>query len=155
VELKDITLTGEAPDAAVVETFKLAGDDRPDREEKDDERAVAVTPMSDTPKREAATAEESAGTPPSGKAARSASTTRSSTSGRTTPAATAAPKAGAQAAKPEAARCAFCDSQLPQQRPARFCPYCGADQTTRPCPSCGEPVEPGWAFCITCGATAQ
>jgi hypothetical protein len=55
----------------------------------------------------------------------------------------------------ETARCAYCDSALPAQRPARFCPYCGADQTTRPCPACGEVIEPGWVFCAACGATAQ
>ena len=49
-------------------------------------------------------------------------------------------------------RCAYCDSALPTHRAVRFCPYCGADQTTRPCDSCGESLEPGWTFCIACGA---
>ena len=61
----------------------------------------------------------------------------------------------ADAARAESARCAYCDSTLPAQRPARFCPYCGADQTTRPCTACGEVIEPGWVFCIACGASAQ
>lgn len=53
-----------------------------------------------------------------------------------------------------AARCAFCDSALPPGRQARYCPYCGADQRQRPCGSCGEAIEPGWAFCIACGHPA-
>lgn len=52
------------------------------------------------------------------------------------------------------ARCAFCDSALPRGRQARYCPYCGADQRLRPCGSCGEAIEPGWAFCIACGHPA-
>ncbi|MEX0907325.1 MAG: zinc ribbon domain-containing protein [Gemmatimonadota bacterium] len=51
----------------------------------------------------------------------------------------------------EADHCTYCDSPLPTQRPVRFCPYCGGDQTTRPCGECGEPLEPGWMFCIACG----
>lgn len=51
------------------------------------------------------------------------------------------------------ASCAYCDSALPQHRPVRFCPYCGADQTTQPCADCGEPVEPGWLYCAACGVT--
>lgn len=49
-------------------------------------------------------------------------------------------------------RCAYCDSALPTHRSVRFCPYCGADQTTRPCNSCGESLEPGWTFCVACGS---
>lgn len=52
-----------------------------------------------------------------------------------------------------AASCVYCDSALPQHRPVRFCPYCGADQTTQPCADCGEPVEPGWLYCAACGVT--
>jgi hypothetical protein len=47
--------------------------------------------------------------------------------------------------------CVQCDSELPAQRSLRFCPFCGADQTQRPCGSCGEPLAPDWAFCIACG----
>jgi len=47
--------------------------------------------------------------------------------------------------------CAFCDSGLPSGRVVLFCPFCGADQSTRPCPSCAEPLEAGWQFCISCG----
>jgi hypothetical protein len=52
-------------------------------------------------------------------------------------------------------RCAFCDSTLPQSRAARFCPFCGADQSMHPCAECGEVVEPGWVYCIACGASAR
>jgi hypothetical protein len=51
--------------------------------------------------------------------------------------------------------CVFCESRLPAHRAPRYCPYCGADQTTRPCRSCGEPLEPGWAFCVACGTADQ
>jgi hypothetical protein len=47
--------------------------------------------------------------------------------------------------------CVFCESVLPVHRAPRYCPHCGADQTTRPCRSCGEPLEPGWTFCVACG----
>lgn len=74
------------------------------------------------------------------------------------PAAPAATPVRREADAPAAAqqgRCAFCDSALPKGRSARFCPYCGADQMQRPCVSCGEAVEAGWAFCIACGAPAD
>jgi hypothetical protein len=48
--------------------------------------------------------------------------------------------------------CAFCDSALPSGRSVKYCPYCGMDQTLRPCGSCAEPLEPDWRFCIACGA---
>jgi hypothetical protein len=51
----------------------------------------------------------------------------------------------------DARTCVQCDSPLPTHRSPRFCPFCGADQTQRPCGSCGEPLDPDWAFCITCG----
>ena len=47
---------------------------------------------------------------------------------------------------------AFCDSALPSGRSIKYCPYCGMDQTLRPCGSCAEPLEPDWRFCIACGA---
>lgn len=48
--------------------------------------------------------------------------------------------------------CAFCDSKLPEGRLVRFCPYCGTDQSLRPCIACAEPLENGWRFCIACGS---
>jgi hypothetical protein len=57
------------------------------------------------------------------------------------------PRAGAA----PRSECVFCESVLPVHRAPRYCPHCGADQTTRPCRSCGEPLEPGWTFCVACG----
>ncbi|MGD8277481.1 MAG: hypothetical protein PVH00_05615 [Gemmatimonadota bacterium] len=48
--------------------------------------------------------------------------------------------------------CAFCASDLPVGRSVRFCPFCGQDQSLRPCATCAEPLEPEWTFCIACGA---
>jgi hypothetical protein len=48
-------------------------------------------------------------------------------------------------------KCGHCRNTLPSGRSLRFCPFCGADQSMRPCASCGEAVERGWAFCISCG----
>lgn len=53
-----------------------------------------------------------------------------------------------------AVTCAFCGSGLPAHRQVRFCPFCGADQTTVPCVACGEPIESGWKFCVACGSAA-
>jgi predicted amidophosphoribosyltransferase len=56
-------------------------------------------------------------------------------------------------AEPVAAgSCAFCRSALPGGRVVRFCPQCGADQSMHPCPSCREPLDPSWKFCIGCGS---
>jgi hypothetical protein len=62
---------------------------------------------------------------------------------------TAPARARAEAAP--RSECVFCESVLPVHRAPRYCPHCGADQTTRPCRSCGEPLEPGWTFCVACG----
>jgi hypothetical protein len=59
------------------------------------------------------------------------------------------------AAEEREGRCAFCDSALPDRRMLRFCPYCGADQSQRPCGSCGEPLEADWHFCVACGSAAD
>lgn len=52
---------------------------------------------------------------------------------------------------PEHATCSFCASALPPMRNLRFCPFCGGDQSVRPCSGCGEALEPDWAFCVACG----
>ena len=48
--------------------------------------------------------------------------------------------------------CPFCDSTLPEGRLVRFCPFCGTNQSLRPCVACAEPLENGWKFCIACGS---
>jgi hypothetical protein len=53
-----------------------------------------------------------------------------------------------------AASCAFCGSGLPARRHVKFCPFCGADQSTLPCVACGEPIDAGWKFCVACGSAA-
>lgn len=58
-------------------------------------------------------------------------------------------------AEVDAVHCVFCDSLLPAFRTVRFCPFCGADQSQRPCPACGEPLQPDWAYCIACGEPAN
>lgn len=50
--------------------------------------------------------------------------------------------------------CAFCGTDLPSGRRARFCPHCGGDQRLRPCPSCEAVLERGWRYCISCGREA-
>jgi hypothetical protein len=52
---------------------------------------------------------------------------------------------------PNVAHCVECDRELPAGRIARFCPFCGVDQTVRKCKSCKEKIETGWKFCIACG----
>ena len=65
------------------------------------------------------------------------------------------PGRGAETTSPETmpadATCSFCASALPPMHNLRFCPFCGADQSVRPCAGCGEPLEPDWAFCVACG----
>ncbi len=47
--------------------------------------------------------------------------------------------------------CRWCGEALPERSNLRFCPYCGTDIRTRPCPSCGETLDPDWRFCVACG----
>ncbi len=48
--------------------------------------------------------------------------------------------------------CAWCRAELPARDNLNYCPFCGTDVNLVPCPTCGEEVEPGWRFCIGCGA---
>jgi hypothetical protein len=57
-----------------------------------------------------------------------------------------------QTAAATATSCGSCKRALPANKPARFCPYCGADQKARRCAGCGEKLEEGWKFCIACGS---
>jgi predicted RNA-binding Zn-ribbon protein involved in translation (DUF1610 family) len=47
--------------------------------------------------------------------------------------------------------CRSCHQALPERPDVRFCPHCGADQESWPCPACGEEVERGWSYCALCG----
>jgi hypothetical protein len=47
--------------------------------------------------------------------------------------------------------CPFCGFGLPAGRPVRYCPGCGSDQRSRPCPRCGTALDPDWRYCISCG----
>ena len=48
--------------------------------------------------------------------------------------------------------CLYCGGSLPTNRTVTFCPYCGQNQTRILCPECRSEVEPGWRYCVNCGA---
>ena len=49
-------------------------------------------------------------------------------------------------------QCEFCGGVLPANREARFCPHCGQPQEGQlRCPGCGNDVDVGWAYCLSCG----
>lgn len=62
------------------------------------------------------------------------------------------PGADALRASAEGRTCSWCRETLPDREKLNFCPFCGTDIQVVPCPSCGEALEPGWLFCIACGA---
>lgn len=47
--------------------------------------------------------------------------------------------------------CPDCHHELPTHRNVVFCPYCARQLVTAKCRQCGEDVEPGWQYCVTCG----
>lgn len=47
--------------------------------------------------------------------------------------------------------CRWCRATLPERNNLRFCPFCGMDSNLKPCGVCGEELEAGWRFCISCG----
>lgn len=47
--------------------------------------------------------------------------------------------------------CSSCSRQLPPGRRALYCPFCGAQVGSTKCRNCGDVIERGWKFCITCG----
>jgi RNA polymerase subunit RPABC4/transcription elongation factor Spt4 len=49
--------------------------------------------------------------------------------------------------------CVYCSEPLPSDRTVNFCPYCGGDQRSLQCTTCGEVLESDWRFCPACGAT--
>jgi hypothetical protein len=49
-------------------------------------------------------------------------------------------------------RCEYCGGVLPANREARFCPHCGQPQEGElKCQGCGNELDVGWAYCLTCG----
>lgn len=51
------------------------------------------------------------------------------------------------------AACPHCRSGLPGGRRVVYCPFCGRQIEESRCPQCGDPLERGWQFCVTCGYT--
>ncbi len=47
-------------------------------------------------------------------------------------------------------QCIKCGATIAEQ--VKFCPECGASQSSPCCPSCQAPVVPGTSFCANCGA---
>ena len=50
--------------------------------------------------------------------------------------------------------CPYCNAQLPEGRPLKFCPSCGQNLLVRRCSGCSAEIESGWKFCVTCGRSA-
>jgi hypothetical protein len=49
-------------------------------------------------------------------------------------------------------QCEYCGGVLPSNRDVRFCPHCGQPQEgDLKCPACGNAVDVGWAYCLSCG----
>lgn len=47
--------------------------------------------------------------------------------------------------------CPGCGENLPSGRPARYCPFCGVRLGEVECRHCGETIDVGWVYCLTCG----
>jgi hypothetical protein len=60
-----------------------------------------------------------------------------------------APPATSRTKRP--AGCPWCREVLPQRGNLNYCPFCGANLQTVPCPNCGEELQEGWRFCAACG----
>lgn len=86
---------------------------------------------------------------PAGRTAPAGRAQADAAEGAGAPTAPAAPAAGESRTV-----CAFCSKRLPSGRAVRFCPFCGMDQERRPCRTCGEVLDRGWLYCITCGEAA-
>jgi len=56
---------------------------------------------------------------------------------------------------PSVPRCASCNEALPTNRAVVYCPFCGAQAGPATCPACGEEIEVGWRFCVTCGRSSS
>ena len=96
------------------------------------------------------------GKPPVGPAQSVAAPPPRAPATRSEPAAAAAvkPPVAPASARPRVApsNCRSCKAELPGRQGLRFCPFCGKDVNLVPCAKCGEELEPGWRFCIVCGA---
>lgn len=54
--------------------------------------------------------------------------------------------------KPAAGQCEYCGGVLPANRESHFCPHCGQPQEGQlKCPGCGNELDVGWAYCLSCG----
>ncbi len=51
--------------------------------------------------------------------------------------------------------CPGCSRGLPDRASLRFCPHCGVNVLERGCPTCSEPLEWAWAFCVACGSAVD
>jgi hypothetical protein len=64
-------------------------------------------------------------------------------------------RAAAPPAAPRIRTCPSCNAKLPAGRATNYCPFCGHDLSRRPCPACGEALDPAWRFCANCGQKAE
>lgn len=49
-------------------------------------------------------------------------------------------------------QCPYCGGSLPANRKVNFCPHCGQPPSGElKCPACGNEVDVGWAYCMSCG----
>ena len=51
--------------------------------------------------------------------------------------------------------CFWCRQDLPDRDSTNFCPSCGGDLRSLACHKCGEELEWGWQFCVSCGAEVR
>lgn len=63
-----------------------------------------------------------------------------------------APSASAPVEAPTSeTHCPECHAELPTHRTVVFCPYCALQLVAERCRQCGNEIESGWQYCITCG----
>lgn len=72
------------------------------------------------------------------------------------PAVKAAPAGVATTQEASGARtCAWCSGELPPREGVKYCPFCGRSVLLVPCSGCHASLEPGWHYCVECGAQAR
>ena len=59
-------------------------------------------------------------------------------------------EAAAAASDDPVTACLWCRERLPRRGTLNYCPFCGSDLRTVPCPNCGEELETEWRYCIAC-----